>query len=379
MTYKLFQDWYHEANIKHLILHVHDDYLISPPFATKKCETYNKIMKYDGTVSYIDTELPTGTSKTNCVLNVNNSSWFIPYGIYDEFNTILQLKDTTPIHHSVQSLGKGQFYSGASNGLEGFSFPLGYENTQYCIHIKNDIVDLVPFPHLVSKAHMGTVYCNGKFYSMPRGDEPGYDKLVSFDGDRIETYTIPVDPTITRKFTDLVVSNNKLYSLPYGEQSGLLDVVEFDTTSQEIALHRLNVPDYAKKFNCMTLVDDVIIGLPYGDEHADNSNWGVLFNTITKESKSIDIGIGTGGKYRYRSGIKFNNCAWFFPAGTPSCPVLIIDTDGNIIDRKQFNNLMFGRAVIHKDKIHIITYNIETEDHFLYIIDKSFNIESVKL
>ena len=28
---------------------------------------------------------------------------------------------------------------------------------------------------------MGTVYCNGKYWSMPRGDVAGYNNLVSFD------------------------------------------------------------------------------------------------------------------------------------------------------------------------------------------------------
>jgi hypothetical protein len=162
MAYKKFQDWYHQANIKHLILHNHNGYLISPPFATKKCEDYNKIMKYDGTVSYIDTELPKGTSKTNSVINVDGSSWFIPYAIYDEFNTVLELRNETVIHHKLEASGKGQFYSGASNGDVGFSFPLGYEGTQYALLIKDNNVTLLPFFHTVSKAHMGAVYCNGK-------------------------------------------------------------------------------------------------------------------------------------------------------------------------------------------------------------------------
>ena len=58
MTYKAFQDWYVDGNIKHLVLYPYNDYLISPPFATKRCEKYNKILKYDGNISYIDTDLP---------------------------------------------------------------------------------------------------------------------------------------------------------------------------------------------------------------------------------------------------------------------------------------------------------------------------------
>lgn len=379
MTYKFFQDWYYEADIKHLILHEHDGYLISPPFATKKCESYNKILVFkDNNISYIDTNLPPGVSKTNCVLTVDNSSWFIPYGIYDEYNVIAQLKNQDVIYHEIKSLGKGQFYSGASNGSEGFSFPLGYENTQYCIHIKNEKVNLIPFCHSVSKAHMGTIYSNGKFYSMPRGDEPGYTSLVSFDGNQIEKYEVPVNPLVTRKYTDLVSYNDTLYSLPYGEQLGLLDVVEFNTNTKEIKLHKLDIQDFPKKFNCMSMIDDVIIGLPYGDEKSTNSNIGILFNTTTKESKSIDIKIGTGGKYRYRSGIVFDNKVWFFPAGTPLCPLIVIDKFGNIIEYQQFKNLLFGRAVLYQSKIFIIAYDVENNKHFIMSFDSLFNIEYIE-
>jgi hypothetical protein len=377
MTYKLFQDWYREANIKHLLLHEYNGYLISPPFATEKCREYNKIMKYDGEVSYINTELPPGTSKTNCVINVDGSSWFIPYGIYDEYNVILQLTEDTPINHTVKSLGKGQFYSGASNGTEGFSFPLGYDNTQYCIHIKNDNVNLVPFTHSVTKAHMGTVYCNNRFWSMPRGDEPGYNYLVSFDGTNIEKYIVPVNPNVARKFTDIIVVDNKLYSLPYGEQSGLTSVVEFDTNTLEFSLHELDISDFAKKFNCMTLCNDSIIGLPYGTEHAADSNYGILFNTKTKQSKSIDIEVGTGGKYRYRSAVTFNNLAWFFPSGTPLCPLIVIDSNGNIVYKKQFDNLMFGRPIIYNNQIFVLTYDILTEIQKIYIFDENYNITEI--
>jgi hypothetical protein len=376
--YKAFQDWYHEGNIKHLLLHEHNGNLISPPFATNRCKDYNRIMKYDGSISYIETALPPATSKTNCVLTVNGSSWFVPYGIYDDYNVVLELKDDTPIIHTVKAEGKGQFYSGASNGSVGFSFPLGYEGTQYALIIKNSKPELIPMK-CIAKAHMGTVYCNNKFYSMPRGDQPGYNNLVSFDGERFDYYHVPVESTISRKYTDLIVVGNKLFSLPFGEQSGLNDVVEFDTITQQISLHKLNVPDFAKKFNSMLTLGELIVGMPYGDEFSQDSNWGVIFNTVTKESKPIDIEITHGGKYRYRCGIEFNDLAVFFPSGTPQCPIIAVDKNGSIVKKLQFTNIMFGRPIIHKSHIHVLAYNTVNETQSLYIFDSNLKYEQLDL
>lgn len=379
MTYKAFQDWYREGNIKHLLLYPHNGYLISPPFATERCADYNKIMKYDGTVSYIDTDIPPCVSKTNTVVTVGDSSWFIPYGIYDEFNCVLELQGDTPIHHTIASSGNGQFYSGASNGTQAFSFPLGYSGTQYALHIKDGKPSLIPFEHSMPKAHMGTVYCNGKFWSMPRGDEPGYNDLISFDGTNFERYTIPVDRIISRKYTDLVSVGNTLYSLPFGETTGLTEVVEFDTDTKQIQLHRLAVPDFAKKYNSMVVCGLHIIGLPYGDEYFEDSNWGIVFNTVTKESKCFDIGITHGGKYRYRSGVAFYNLAVFFPGGTPQCPIIAVNTAGDVVYRKHYPNLMFGRPVIHLGKIHVVAYDILTEQQYLYTFDEAWQEEVIDL
>ena len=58
---------------------------------------------------------------------------------------------------------------------------------------------------------MGTVWCNDRYFSMPRGDEQGYDKLLSFDGNTIQEYEVPyINKNITRKFTDCIVVGNKL-------------------------------------------------------------------------------------------------------------------------------------------------------------------------
>jgi len=382
MTYKAFEDWYREGNIKHVLLAIHNGELISPPFATQRCIDYNKIMRYNGSeISYIDTSLPPAVSKTNCVLDINGSSWFVPYGIYESnYNIVLELtKDFATVNHPIAALGKGQFYSGASNGVTGFSFPLGYENTQYGLYIEDNKPKLVPFEHSVEKAHMGTVYCNGKYWSMPRGDQPGYNKLASYDGKDFELYEIPVDLSVTRKFTDIIVKGNILYSLPYGEVAGLTEVVEFDTDTKAITLHKLNIPDFAKKFNSMVMVGDNIIGIPYGDESCNHSNYGIVFNTVTKESKSFDIGIGQGGKYRYRSAIEFNNNAVFFPAGSPQYPVIIVDGDGLIQNIVDFTYYLFGRPVIYQNKLHVLAYHIETEAHHMFVFDDKFSFKLIDL
>lgn len=378
MTYKAFQDWYREGNIKHLILQEYNGSLISPPFATERCKEYNKIMKYNGEVSYIDTTLTPAVSKTNSVVEVNDSLYFIPYGIYEQdYNTILQLKNDEITYHQVEAKGKGQFYSGASNGTEAFSFPLGYSETQYGLHI-TDKPRLVPFSS-VEKAHMGTVYCNGKFYSMPRGDNPGYNNLVSFDGKEFKYYHIPVDANVSRKYTDIIVFDSILYSLPYGEQRGLTEVVEFNTDTEEITLHKLNVPDYAKKFNSMVKLGTKIIGMPYGDEYCSDSNYGIVFDTVTKQSTSFDIGVYHGGKYRYRCGIAYKDYAVFFPTGTPQCPVFVIDEYGNKVKILNCHSYMFGRPVIYRDKIHVLAYHITEETQHIFVFDEFFKPEIINI
>lgn len=379
MSYKAFQDWYREGNIKHLLLHEHNGYLISPPFATERCKDYNSIMKYDGSISYIQTNLKPAVSKTNCVITVNGITYFIPYAIYENnYGSIIKLYEDNVMYNYVEAMGSGQFYSGCSNGVTGFSFPLGYSGTQYCLYIENDKPKLIPF-NSVEKAHMGTTYCHGRYYSMPRGDVPGYNDLVSFDGRQFYYYYVPVTESITRKYTDCIPVGNKLYSLPYGETIGLNEVVEFDTITKEFYLHKLNVPDFAKKYNSMVLLDNKIIGMPYGDEHCQDSNYGVIFDTITKESKSIDIGIKHGGKYRYRSGIAYNNYAYFFPSGTPQCPLIIIDINGNIQRMIHFDFYMFGRPVIYKDNIHILAYHINDESHHMFVFDKNFEFKIIDI
>jgi hypothetical protein len=129
----------------------------------------------------------------------------------------------------------------------------------------------------------------------------------------------------------------------------------------------------------MVLLDNVIIGLPYGDKNDTNSRYGIVFDTVNKTSKSFDVGLGFGGKYRYRSGISFNELAWFFPSGSPNCPILVIDKFGKIVYERKFEHLMFGRPVIYKEKIYILVYSIETEQQMIYIFDENFNITVVDI
>lgn len=371
MSYKAFQDWYHEGKIKHLLIYEYQGNIISPPFATERCKEYSKVLVWNSeSASYIDLELPPVTSKTNAVVVVGESAWLIPYGIFDNFSTVVEIRGTTPHYHELGKTGKGQFYSGASNGSEGFSFPLGYEDTNYGIYIKDGIVTTVDFNiSEYTKLHMGTVYANGRFWSMPRSDNPGYNSLISFNGSTLKHYQVPVNADVTRKFTDLIAVGNVLYSLPFGEVPGLNEIVEFNTETETFTLYPIEGPDFSKKYNVMVLVGSKIIGLPYGDEHSSDSNLGVIFDLNTKQVSQFDIGISHGGKYRYRSGIEYQECAYFFPSGTPSCPILKIDQQGNILKSVILDDTMVGRPIIYNDKLFVMSYNVKSESHTLLSFD----------
>lgn len=376
MTYKAFQDWYHEAEIRHLLICEYQGNIVSPPFATEVCKDYSKVLVWNQNEHYyIDLNLPPVTSKTNAFLEANGSLWFIPYGIYDDFNTVVELQGKTIKYHNIERKGKGQFYSAATDGDNIFSFPLGYEQTSYGIYIENGIVKSVDFDRQEHvKLHMGCVYANGRFWSMPRGDTEGYVSLVSFDGLNFENFSIPnIDSTVTRKYTDLIAVDKILYSLPFGETSGLNDIVEFDTELKTFTLHKIKGPDFAKKYNAAVLVEDKIIGLPYGDEYCQDSNLGIVFDIVNKQIKQFDIGISHGGKYRYRSGIEYKGHAYFFPAGTPSCPIMKISTNGTIEGVLQLENTMVGRPIIYSDKMYAMCYNTVSKDQFIISVDEHLN------
>lgn len=376
MTYKAFQDWYHEADIKHLLLCEYQGNLISPPFATELCKDYSKVLVWNKEQHYyIDLELPPVTSKTNAVLEASGSLWLIPYGIYDEFNIVVELKNDSVIYHNIDRKGKGQFYSAATDGESVFSFPLGYEKTSYGIYINDRKVSSVDFDKQEhTKLHMGCVYANGRFWSMPRSDTAGYIDLVSFDGCRFEKFpVVGINPSITRKYTDLIAVDDILYALPFGETAGLNEIVEFNTNLKQFTLHAISGPDFAKKYNASVLVNDKIIGVPYGDEYCNDSNLGVVFDTVTKSIKQFDIGITHGGKYRYRSGISYKDCAYFFPAGTPSCPIIKIDQDGNIKGKLQLEDIMIGRPIIYLDKIYVMCYDINSKNQYIISVDQDLD------
>ena len=94
--------------------------------------------------------------------------------------------------------------------------------------------------------------------------------------------------------------------------------------------------------------------------------------TISKNITQFDIDISHGGKYRYRSGIAYKNHAYFFPAGTPSCPILKINETG-VIKRLQLENTMVGRPIVYNDLLFSICYNINTKDQFIISVDEDLN------
>lgn len=384
MTYKAFEDFYREAEIKHLVLHEHNGYLVSPPFCTDKCKDYNGFMFYKNSVfEFIDLDLPPATSKFNGICSVGDNIWAIPYGIFDNFQTILQLKNKDPIYHSISKTGKGQFYSLATNGNECFSFPLGYEDTAFAIHIKDDAVNIIDFEtNGHRKMHMGTVYCNNRFWSPPRGDTEGYSNIVSFDGKTINKYPVEFNQThILRKYTDFIAKDNILYALPFGQNGHLDEVLVFDTDTLTYRLDKLNVPVFFKKFNCGVLLDDTIVALSYGDKSQNNSNFGITYNCNTGESKSFNFSdhLNFGGKYRFRSGINYNNFAVFFPTGTPAVPLIVLDKEGNNVHRQYFEDFVLGRPVLYDGKLCTIGYEIETKKQYLIFIDQSFTAEFIPI
>jgi hypothetical protein len=384
MTYKAFEDFYHDAEIKHLVLHKHEDYLISPPFCTEKCKDYNSVMTYkDGKFQFIELDLPSATSKFNGICSIDDDIWTIPYGIWDSFNVIVQLKNFKPIYHYIEKKGKGQFYSLATNGNQGFSFPLGYHDTAFAIHISNDQVELIDFEtNNHKKMHMGTVYCNGRFWSPPRGDTEGYQNIVSYDGSIIETYAVEFDQThILRKYTDFIVRGHKLYALPFGQNGHLDQILVFDTETLTHELVRLELPMFFKKYNCGVLIGDTIIALPYGDKSQQCSNYGLVYNCETGKHKSFNIGdtLGFGGKYRFRCGFEYNGNAVFFPSGTPAIPLMVIDIQGNVIHQHYFSEYVLGRPTWYQDKLWTIAYHLETKQQFLFCISSDFTVEFIQI
>lgn len=380
MAYKAFEDFYHYETIKHLVLHKHGESLVSPPFATEQCKDYNKFMIYkDGNVSYLDLDLPPATSKFNGICSIGDSIWTIPYGIYDEFKVVLQIKDDKPIYHTIDKPGKGQFYSLDTNGITACSFPLGYEDTAFAIFVKDEQVKLVDFPtNGHKKMHMGTTYCNGRYWSPPRGDTPGYCDIVGYDGNMLLSIEVQFkDPSVTRKYSDFIAYGNKLFALPFGERGNLADVLILDTNTLEYKLQRLDIADFYKKYNCGVLVDNVIVAVPYGTKEQDSSSKGLIYNCDTGEHHNFEINadLGFGGKYRFRCGLNFNNLAVFFPTGTPAVPMLAVDKTGRVVYQQFFKDYVMGRPVLHENKLWTVCYHLTNKTQHLINIDQNFNVD----
>lgn len=373
MSYKEFQDYYKETEIKHLLLLVHKTNLVSPPFATNLCKEYSTF--YHSRGYQLELDLPPSTSKTNACINIDDTIWMLPYNIYDDSNVVVEITHGKPIYHQLPFKGKGQFYSIDSDGSTAFSFPLGYEDTNHGIYIKDYKVHSFKMPTSGIKLHMGTVYCNGRYWSMPRGDTP-YSSLMSFNGKEYQSFDLKeIDKNITRKYTDIVVKDKTLYSLPYGESKELNSIIEFDTETEKLYYHEIDGFNFSKKYNTFVLLNDKIIGVPYGGKEENNSDLGLVFDTITKKSHYFDIGISHGGKYRYRSGITFKNFAFFFPTGSPNCPILKIDENGKIIEKKYFPEWFFGRPIIYFENfIVVLGYNLITKSHELFKFDHNLNL-----
>ena len=160
-----------------------------------------------------------------------------------------------------------------------------------------------------------------------------------------------------------------MYVLPIGEQPGMTELIEFDTVTNTYTLHELGMPDFAKKFNCGILVDDTIIALPYGDDNTEDSNYGLIYNTITGEHFTFDIGITHGGKYRFRSGISYKGNAVFLPSGTPACPILVINKQGQLVHKQYMSEYLLGRPVIHNGSLMTMAHNLSTQESQLLLLD----------
>jgi len=378
MSYKEFEDFYREATIKHLALFEHNGFLISPPFCTEKCREYSKILEYkDSKITFIDIDTPPATSKFNSMASVNGNLFFLPYGIWDNFNTVLELSQSQPCYHELESNSTGQFYNLASNGVHAFAAPLGYDPVNFCVFIKDKKIKQIPYDvENEKKCHMGVVYANGKYYSPPRGESYDYNSILKFDPitEKIDKIEVPELPRVCRKYSDFIQAGNKLFAMPFGHAGDLSDVLIYNTATEETEIVHLDLPKFYKKYNTGVLVGQHIICLPYGHKEQNNSQYGLVFDTVTYNYKIFNIHQGFGGKYRFRSGINYNNLAVYLPVGSPSADVLIIDTNGNIIFRKSLREYVLGRPVLHNNKVCTLAYNLKNKKHSLFTLDENFEI-----
>ena len=381
MTYKSFEDFYREAEIHHLVVWEDNGSLISPPFCTDNCKDYSKVMILKDNLEFINVDTPLATSKFNAMAKVDESLWFVPYGIWDQFNVVLEIKNNKPITHYINSSSKGQFYNLASNGSSAFSAPLGYDTVSFALFIKNGIIKQIPMPNTGElKKHMGVVFLNGHYWSPPRGEGYDYDQILKFNPDTEELNFIKTDiPKSRRKYSDFIIAGDKLFALPLGRDFELKHMLVVDTLTDLVELVKLNVPRFVKKYNAGVLLEDTIIAMPYGNKNDKENNYGLLFNTTTYKHSTFDIGQEFGGKYRFRSGIEFNNLAVFFPTGSPNIEIIAVDITGNIIWKKLFNEYIFGRPIVYNNQATTIAYHIKTKKHYLFSLTKNFETKFTML
>lgn len=383
MSYQSFEDFYRNADIKHLILHEHEGVLISPPFCTDLCKDYSRVLVINNKVaSFIDVDTPPATSKYNSIVTIGDSLFFAPYGIWDNFNTVLELRNFKPVYHTVDSTGKGQFYNAATDGSSAFAAPLGYEPVSFCLFVKDGVVKQIPVPpSSCLKRHMGSVYLNGSYYSPPRGEDNDYTSILKFDPATEVLSMIEVDglPLSKRKYSDFIPVGNKLFALPFGKYLDLKDMLVLDTETDTVELVPLALPKFQKKYNAGVALDDVIIAMPYGHKDDGDANFGLVFNTTTYEHSTFDVGQTFGGKYRFRSGTAFNGVALFLPAGSPGVPITAVTKEGKIIYSETFTDYIIGRPLVYKDIIHSLAYHIETKQHYLFKLDADFNHAFISL
>jgi hypothetical protein len=383
MTYKSFEDYYREAEIKHLVLFKHNGCLISPPFCTDRCKDYSRVMIYkNGSCNWIDVDTPPATSKYNSMISIGNSVFFAPYGIWDKFNTVLEINFDTDkeVYHTINSTAMGQFYNMASDGNTAFSAPLGYEEVSFSLFIKDGQVKQIPMPNTGElKKHMGTVWANGFYWSAPRGESYDYDQILKFNPTTEELSFIAADlPKARRKYSDFIIAGDKLFSLPLGRDFDLHQMLIVDTLTDNVELVDLNVPRFVKKYNAGVLLDDVIIALPYGHKDNGDANFGLVFNTITYEHSIFDIGLTFGGKYRFRSGVEYNGVAVFLPTGTPNADIIVVDKTGAILFRKNLLEYILGRPIVHEGLIHTIAYNVITKKHSVLTVDSNYTLNFIE-
>jgi len=286
-------------------------------------------------------------SKINVCKVVKNDIWLVTH------NSVIQIKNYKPKYYSIDT-DSSQYYSLASNNETAFSF-----GSKFALCLNND-VEFIKMPIQGTNLHIGTVYCNGSYWSMPYSNDSNYNLLLEFDGKKINSYPIAgINNSITQKYSDIIVVGNTLYALPFGETAGLNEVIEFNTETKEMKVYKTQCKDFAKKYNCGVLIHDKIIAAPY------DGNWGLIFDTTTKQSTNFDIGLEFDNKYQFKSGIRYNTHAVFIPVGTTNCPILKINVHGTVVKELYLKEYILGRPIIHNHLLKVIGYHANTKTYHL--------------